>query len=203
MNPIFEDTENEEAREFLDQYVESAKRTEPGKQDIIFDPDALALAIGMFIGAGNVLDKIKKYVFYNKPIDDTDLKKDLDYINGFSESFIDLEREGGFFAFNMDAIPVNDRLFHAVMGIATEASELVEAMKDGFPDSSNVLEELGDLNWYEAIAIDEVVEGDFSEVLKTNIRKLRHRYPEKFTSENAIRRDLEGEQFILSALDRD
>ena len=57
-----------EAKEYLKKYVEDAKRTESNRKQIIFDPEALALAIGMFIGAGNILDQIKKYVFYGKPI---------------------------------------------------------------------------------------------------------------------------------------
>lgn len=185
--------------EYLNDYVESAKRTEPNRQDIIFDPTALALTIGMFIGAGNVLDQIKKYVFYGKPINHEALKKHLESVNGCSELLLDKERDDRTFAFNMDQVSINDRLFHAVMGIATEATELVEAMKDGFPDDVNLLEELGDLNWYEAIAIDEL-EGDFSEVLKRNIEKLRHRYPDKFSAKNAIWRDTDGERQVLSSL---
>ena len=87
----------------------------------------------------------------------------------------------------MDVVPVNDRLFHSVIGIATEATELVEAMKNGFPDDVNLLEEFGDLNWYEGIGIDELG-GSFDEVLETNIRKLKHRYPEKFSHQSAQER---------------
>jgi len=190
-----------EAKDFLQKYIEDAKRTEPSRQAIIFDPEALALAIGMFIGSGEVLDQIKKYVFYGRDIDNEKLKRDLDFINGSSESFIDKERDDGSFALNMDEIPINDRLFHSVIGIATEATELVEAMKDGFQDDVNLLEEFGDLNWYEAIGISELG-GDFDEVLETNIAKLRHRYPDKFTNESAQERDLEGERQILSSLEK-
>ena len=187
------------AKEYLKKYVEDAKRTEPNRQQIIFDPEALALAIGMFIGAGNVLDQIKKYVFYGKPIKYDELKSHLDMVNGCSELLFDKERNDGSFAFNMDVVPVNDRLFHSVIGIATEATELVEAMKNGFPDDVNLLEEFGDLNWYEGIGIDELG-GSFDEVLETNIRKLKHRYPEKFSHQSAQERDIEGERQILSSL---
>jgi len=188
-----------EAKEYLKKYVEDAKRTESNRKQIIFDPEALALAIGMFIGAGNILDQIKKYVFYGKPIKYDKLKKHLDAVNGCSELVFDKERDDGSYAFNMDVVPVNDRLFHSVIGIATEATELVEAMKNGFPDDVNLLEEFGDLNWYEGIGIDELG-GSFDEVLETNIRKLKHRYPEKFSHQSAQERDIEGERQILSSL---
>jgi hypothetical protein len=60
----------------------------------------------------------------------------------------------------------------------------------------NLLEEFGDLAWYQAIGIDEAG-GSLDKVLDRVIAKLRARYPEKFTSENAINRDLVKERAIL------
>lgn len=191
--------DTEQSRDFLNAYVENAKRTEPSESKKVTDVTTLALALGMFISSGNVLDQLKKHTFYGKPIDEEKMKKDVDFVNGCSENLLDRHMERNTFMHYLEELPVNERLYHAVIGIATEATELVEALKDGFPDDVNVLEELGDLNWYEAIAIDEL-EGEFSEVLKRNISKLRHRYPEKFTAENAIKRDTKGERQILSTL---
>jgi NTP pyrophosphatase (non-canonical NTP hydrolase) len=188
-----------EAKEYLKKYVEDAKRTEPNRQQIIFDPEVLALAIGMFIGAGNILDQIKKYVFYGKPIKYDELKKHLDTVNGCSELVFDKERKDGSFAFNMDVVSVNDRLFHSVMGIATEATELVEAMKDGFPDENNIAEEIFDVDWYKFIAIDELGV-DQIELWDKGFEKLRKRYPEKFSSEKAVNRDLDAEKEILKTI---
>lgn len=188
-------------KDYLQKYIEDAKRTEPPKQSIIFDPIALAYAIGMFIGSGNILDQIKKYVFYGKDIDQKKLKRNLEDINEFSKLFANKEDDDGRFELNMDEITINDRLFHSIIGIATESTELMEAMKDGFPDKVNLLEEIGDSSWYSSIMIDELG-GNWYEILERNIEKLRHRYPEKFSTEHAIRRDIKGEQTILSALDR-
>lgn len=189
-----------DTKEFLNQYVEDAKRTNPNRIDIKFNPDFLEFAIGMFISSGNILDQIKKNIFYKKPIDNNKLRRDLDIINGYSESLIDFDDVTGIANhFGEEEIDVNDVLFHSVIGIATEATELVEALKKGFPDDVNLLEEFGDLNWYEAIGIDELG-GSFDEVLKTNIRKLKHRYPEKFSHQKAQKRDHDGERQILSAL---
>jgi NTP pyrophosphatase (non-canonical NTP hydrolase) len=195
-----EDAKRMEAKEYLKKYVEDAKRTEsPNRKQIIFDPEALEFAIGMFIGAGNILDQIKKYVFYGKSIKYDELKKHLDLVNGSSEMLFDKERNDGSFAFNMDVIPVNDRLFHSVIGIATEATELIEAMKNGFLDENNLLDELGDCLWYGNLMVDEL-DSDWCSVLEKNIEKLRVRYPEKFTSEHAINRNLEEEKKVFNSI---
>lgn len=154
-----------------------------------------------------------------------------------------------------------NRLLHAAMGVMTESVELM-----GFTDQSNLAEELGDICWYIAIAMDTIEPVDFqpvsnrsfnnlgreviicnlceqssylldmtkknvfygrqidkvaflqtcqlmlelvnsicnissiqfTDVLAANIRKLRVRYPEKFTDESAVNRDLASEKLALA-----
>lgn len=93
------------------------------------------------------------------------------------------------------------RLLHAAMGLTTEAGELVDMLKKhifyGKPlDEVNVIEELGDSFWYAAIAID-VVQTTLDEVMTRNVAKLRQRYPEKFTEQAALERNLDAERRIL------
>jgi len=93
------------------------------------------------------------------------------------------------------------RLLHAGIGLATESGEFLDALKKhvfyGKPlDRTNLKEEVGDLMWYCAIALDEL-DSTFSEVQDTNIAKLRARYPDKFTEERAETRDLVKEREIL------
>lgn len=93
------------------------------------------------------------------------------------------------------------RLLHATQGMATEAGEMVDALKKylfyGKPlDEVNLMEELGDSLWYHSVAID-ALHTTFEEVMGINIAKLRKRYGEKFSSEKAITRDLEAEREIL------
>jgi NTP pyrophosphatase (non-canonical NTP hydrolase) len=95
----------------------------------------------------------------------------------------------------------NIRLLHAAMGAATEAGELVDQMKKalfyGKPvDMTNLKEELGDVFWYLAIMLDELGI-DPQEVMDTNIAKLRARFPEGFTQEAALNRDLDRERAVL------
>ena len=89
------------------------------------------------------------------------------------------------------------RLIHACMGMQTESAEFTDAMKKHFfygktIDIINLEEELGDLLWYMAIAID-ACGFDAIEIMKKNITKLQVRYPEKFTEEKALNRDTKKE----------
>lgn len=93
------------------------------------------------------------------------------------------------------------RLLHAAMGLATEAGEFVDMLKKhifyGKPiDAANAVEEMGDVSWYQRIGCD-ALETSFTEMLLRNVRKLKHRFPEKFTEKNANERDLAGERKIL------
>ena len=93
------------------------------------------------------------------------------------------------------------RLLHAGIGLATEASEFLDALKKHIfygkeLDRVNLSEEMGDLFWYMAIACDELGE-DFTPIMETNIKKLKARYGEKFSEEKAEKRDLELERSIL------
>ena len=93
------------------------------------------------------------------------------------------------------------RLLHAAMGMQTEAAEFTDMLKKhifyGKPlDEVNLKEELFDMTWYMAIALD-VLGYTFEEGFKTNIDKLKARYPEKFTERAATNRNLPKEREIL------
>jgi len=93
------------------------------------------------------------------------------------------------------------RLVHAQMGMQTETAEFTDALKKslfyGQPlDIVNLKEELGDLMWYMAIAMDEL--GTNFELESTRvINKLQSRYPEKFDNTLAKNRNLKAERVIL------
>jgi len=97
-------------------------------------------------------------------------------------------------------------LLHAAIGISTEAGEILDAFKKHLIygkdlDIINITEELGDITWYMAIMTrylknltGATLEDD---ILELNIDKLKARYPEKFTEEKALNRDLDTEREIL------
>lgn len=93
------------------------------------------------------------------------------------------------------------RLIHGLFGSCTEVGESHDMVKKsimyGKPfDKVNVLEEAGDTLWYLAVALD-ACGFTMEEAMERNIAKLRHRFPDKFTSEKAITRDLLGEREVL------
>lgn len=105
----------------------------------------------------------------------------------------------------LDTAEKND--FHMVLGMVTEAGELADAFKKnlayGKPiDWVNVKEEIGDLMWY--VANFCVMHGfDLEEIFQITIDKLKIRYPEKFTSESAINRNLDKERKVLEGRGRE
>lgn len=90
---------------------------------------------------------------------------------------------------------------HMVLGIQTEASEIADVFKKNIAykkeiDLVNIKEEIGDIMWYIANMCN--INGwDLREILDINIKKLQTRYPEKFTTEKALNRNLEKERKIL------
>ena len=93
------------------------------------------------------------------------------------------------------------RLLHAGMGMATEAGEFVDSLKKtifyGKPlDEVNLIEEMGDLLWYVGLACD-ALGVPIELVMDRVVSKLEQRYPEKFTDEAALNRDLEAERKAL------
>lgn len=96
---------------------------------------------------------------------------------------------------------VGPRLIHASMGFVTEAGEFQDALKKALfygkeLDKTNLKEEIGDLLWYMAIAMD-ALSTDFDAEQDRVIRKLKARYPSKFDNDLAENRDLVAERKIL------
>lgn len=95
------------------------------------------------------------------------------------------------------------RQLHAAIGISTEGGELLDAFKKALfygkeLDRANVLEEVGDVLWYSALLLDSMG-GNFETASATVIEKLKRRFPEKFTQEKALKRDLKAEREVLEA----
>ena len=185
-------------------YIQNAIRTESIISSIeIDDPVQFHSVVESFIITSTLLDLYKKNIFYGKPIDKT--KWDT-----LAQRLIDQSKNltGGKYIHltKPKTLTIDPRVFHAIVGIATESGELVEAMQpawrgDAVPlDYVNLSEEVGDLNWYQAILID-ATGADWDDIRDTNIAKLKNRYPDKFDSDLAINRNLESERAILEGAD--
>ena len=130
-----------------------------------------------FAEIGQVLDNQKRRLFYGKG----------DALSGGEVNGFSIEK-------------LNGNIVHAIYGLCTEAGEISEdflkATAKGKFDEVNLKEEAGDLLWYLAMLFRELGT-DFDEVATTNINKLKARFPEKFTQNNAYNRDLDTERNIL------
>jgi NTP pyrophosphatase (non-canonical NTP hydrolase) len=94
-------------------------------------------------------------------------------------------------------------LLHCAIGASTEAGELLDTFKKTIYygkvlDVVNIKEEIGDQLWYLS-NLCELLGFDIEDVMETNIKKLKARYPEKFTKQLALKRNLEAEKIVLSS----
>lgn len=92
-------------------------------------------------------------------------------------------------------------LEHGAMGVVTEGGELTDILKRfkfyAKPiDWVNVAEEAGDVLWYVAM-IARACGLTLEDIACANIAKLAKRYPDKFSNEAALNRDLAAERKTL------
>jgi len=188
----------------LQEYTAAAIQTESRLPAFVTDATRLVNVLQAVIAAGNLLDVIKKDTYYGLPKDATKYAQREQRLAINTQLLNDANTNVQLSSATAPvAIPqVDPRLAHAIIGLATESVELLEALwqsiHSGQPiDGVNILEELGDLNWYHAIAID-ALGGDWEKVQETNIAKLRARNKgATFNAEATINRDVEAERGLL------
>lgn len=138
------------------------------------------------------MDEIKKALFYGRALSTAPVSRS-------SASLHELPNEFG--ANTREQAARNVNIIHAILGVFTEAGELLEEMVKAYKadrpfDEVNLKEESGDIFWYLAIIARELG-SDFDTFQRDNIAKLRKRFPDKFTEFDANNRDLAGERRIL------
>ena len=164
-----------------DEFVPLALRTlSPQFHEDLFLPQEMGAAISAALVGVEWIDGLKKALFYGKA------PARLRAIAASSTSY----------RYRPDLAD----LTHAILGIYTEAGELLQALSQALQgedlDAVNLTEELGDLLWY--LALLEAKGGiSLTEARKKNIQKLKTRYPERFSSEAANSRDLDAERKAL------
>ena len=142
------------------------------------------------------LDEIKKFVFYGRIPED---RPHADMLPGFPEQPCWVGRDC-----EEDSTDLRMHLLHAIIGLLTEVGdEMVTAILDEEKgeikddlDIFNLMEEFGDASWY--IAESGLATGlPIGLSMLRNLKKLKARYPDKFTDEHAVNRDLKLERRIL------
>lgn len=190
----------------LNQYVEAALQTESRIDSVSLDVGTTVPLLETFVAAGNLIDVVKKDTFYGLPTTPEKIQARLERIE---QNTVALPHAAVQYS-NTPAGPqktleqLDPRVVHAVIGLATESVELIEALLESIKSSNpidrvNLLEELGDINWYHAILID-ALNGDWAKVQETNIAKLQARNKGKaFNAEATINRDVAAERAILES----
>jgi hypothetical protein len=185
------------------EFISKALKTEYVPEVLLTTEAELTTALKMAIACSNIMDQIKKYIIYGKDIDIVKLSDNQSDLHWYSEDFVEYiqERENTVeMAVPLTNNNINIRLLHAAIGIFTESGEMLEALlkqlQTGELDKVNYGEENGDIDWYQAIALDEIGIPE-EQIRKTLIAKLAKRYPEKFTQEAALNRDLTEERKVL------
>jgi NTP pyrophosphatase (non-canonical NTP hydrolase) len=160
-------------------YLRESARTAAGSfhADIV-NPAEVDFMLQAVIAAGGWADRIKRALFYGKNPGDS----------RWSTGSVSL-------------VPEMAYLIHAMLGGVTEAAEVAEHVRDVMTgakplDSVNLAEEFGDQLWYIAMGL-RYLDTNFGEAFDANTAKLRKRFPDKFTEEAAIHRDLAGERAVL------
>lgn len=170
-----------------------ASNVDLGRNEFKTDFQVLFQSVGL-IQAADQADAMKRSLFYKDP----KIKERLQKATVEMESMFKVLSQQ---ADTIKLTPEHIDLLHAVLGIFSEAgevlAELIKSIIEGRPlDTVNLKEEAGDLQWYNAIII-RLLGSSYEEVFKMNIDKLSARYPDKFTTDAALNRDLDVERTTL------
>lgn len=173
----------------IKQYEKDALRTDKDDySDVsqrVFDNYAeVKSVLKQFVAISKKVDQLKKKLVYGKK----DVTIELKYMH---ETSVEERVKAAGMA----------RVMHGIIGVASESSELVEAMLASIEtgtdiDTVNLMEEVGDQLWYQNLILSEAGYS-FEESADRNIAKLAKRYPEKFTEKDALERDVVAERAIL------
>lgn len=87
-----------------------------------------------------------------------------------------------------------DILINGVMGLCGESGEVIDIVKKHLAqghelDKEKIVKELGDVAWYIA-EIATVLDVELEDILTQNIDKLKARYPEGFSTEKSLHREV-------------
>ncbi len=187
------------------EYQQLAKRTCPSLGDKVVNGRHMTL--GVITEIGEVLDIFKKYLAYKKPMDLVNLGEELADIAWYivnNATFIGVTLET---KVNQEAaydeelrrFLHEDVMLDENMAREHKCETLLLLLASGYTPEPNLHSdfELIEVQIAVLMYVAELYELDFFQCLTNNIEKLKVRYPEKFTEEAALNRDLKAERTEL------
>lgn len=183
-------------------FTVDALSTESIASDFTVNKATFIASIQAAVAASQLLDQIKRVVFYRTEFDRAKvehyaemLRENAAYLSQTTDWMLEGPRE---------ALQVDTRIAHGVIGTATEAGELLEALLEvletGNMDSVNLKEEIGDVQWYQHI-LANAAGTDIDTCLAAVVKKLKDkkkgRYADGYTDKAAVQRDTDSEREIL------
>lgn len=164
--------------------------------------EQLICAMKTFVAASQIIDQFKRNFYYGEK-GAFDTVKLQHYINEIREGAFELDYRHIIYKESYKDIPVDTRVAHGILGMSTEVGELMEVMiskvESGSQDDVNLAEEIGDVNFYEAILTD-ALGTTIDKCNEAVINKLKKRYPNGFSAQRAAQRDLDVERAELEAV---
>ena len=90
-----------------------------------------------------------------------------------------------------------EHLFNGILGLAGETGECADLVKkhfyqDGREIIQNLKDEAGDVLWY-VVEVISAMGWTLEEVAKHNVDKLKQRYPEGFSADRSLHREVNGD----------
>lgn len=191
-------------QEYMETYLDESGRTcaklDEVRKDVFQTHTHLAFDLNIFTEAGVNADLMKRSLFYKETVEKS-RERGRAAMEKIKERYDKLKVAQ---LTDPDSLQFTDQqidIIHGALGLYSEAGEIMEevinaAMEGREVDLTNLEEEGGDVLWYVALILRSI-KSSFVKAAKKNIAKLFKRYPEKFSSENALERNLEGEREVL------
>lgn len=185
-----------------------ALSTESVVEDFTVNKQTFTAACMAAIASAQILDQFKRSVFYKKDFDREKVKHYANELRVMAET-LDQTTEYMIVG-DREALNVDTRVAHGVIGTFTEAGELLEALVEqiqtGSMDSVNLKEEIGDVQWYQHV-LANAAGTNIDQCLEAVVKKLKDkkkgRYADGYSHESAVERDIDAEREVLEqALER-
>lgn len=187
----------------LKQFTVDAKRTESVPDTVSLNPVIFEQLRTSVVHLMDCFDLIKKNVFYGKEIDTARFAARLTITENIIGSLKTTCLNDPTYINSSVDVALEPRVFHGILGIITEAGELLELVDNTMSpsiDPLKIADELGDLFWYIAVLADAKGIDIEEQILEGVIAKLRKRFPDKFDAALAVVRDKEAEFAETSAV---